>query len=93
MKILCINIPLKELIEDVDSDPLIKITEQERYEELLEKIRASLTDNELPVFELMILGLGYKDIAEVLDKESKQIDNAIQRIKGKIKKILEERNM
>lgn len=88
-----INIPLKELIEDVDSDPLIKITEQERYEELLEKIRASLTDNELPVFELMILGLGYKDIAEVLDKESKQIDNAIQRIKGKIKKILEERNM
>lgn len=88
-----INIPLKELIEDVDSDPLIKITEQERYEELLEKIRASLTDNELPVFELMILGLGYKDIAEFLDKESKQIDNAIQRIKGKIKKILEERNM
>lgn len=88
-----INIPLKELIKDVDSDPLIKITEQERYEELLEKIRASLTDNELPVFELMILGLGYKDIAEVLDKESKQIDNAIQRIKGKIKKILEERNM
>lgn len=88
-----INIPLKELIEDVDSDPLIKITEKERYEELLEKIRASLTDNELPVFELMILGLGYKDIAEVLDKESKQIDNAIQRIKGKIKKILEERNM
>lgn len=88
-----INMPLKELIEDVDSDPLIKITEQERYEELLEKIRSSLTDNELPVFELMILGLGYKDIAEVLDKESKQIDNAIQRIKGKIKKILEERNM
>ena len=39
------------------------------------------------------LGLGYKDIAEVLDKETKQIDNAIQRIKGKIKKILEERNM
>ena len=88
-----INLPLKELIEDVDSDPLIKITEQERYEELLEKIRSSLTDNELPVFELMILGLGYKDIAEVLDKESKQIDNAIQRIKGKIKKILDERNM
>ena len=88
-----INIPLKELIEDVDSDPLIKITEKERYEELLDKIRTSLTDNETPVFELMILGLGYKDIAEVLDKEVKQIDNAIQRIKAKIKKILDERNM
>lgn len=88
-----INIPLKELIEDVDSDPLIKITEQERYDELLENIRSSLTDNELPVFELMILGIGYKDIAEVLDKEIKQIDNAIQRIKSKIKKIIEDRKI
>lgn len=88
-----INTPLKELIEDVDSDPLIKITEQERYEELLEQIKKSLSDNELPVFELMILGLDYKDIANILDKEAKQIDNAIQRIKSKIKKILEERNV
>ena len=88
-----INTPLKELIEDVDSDPLIKITEQERYEELITKIRDSLTDNELPVFELMIFGLNYKDIATMLDKESKQIDNAIQRIKSKMKKILDERNM
>ncbi|MBR5662265.1 MAG: sigma-70 family RNA polymerase sigma factor [Bacilli bacterium] len=87
-----INIPLKELIEDVDSDPLIKITEQERYEELLEQIKKSLSDNEAPVFDLMILGLDYKDIANILDKEAKQIDNAIQRIKSKIKKILEERN-
>lgn len=87
-----INTPLKELIEDVDSDPLTKITEQERYDELLEMIRKSLTDNESAVFELMILGLTYKDIAEVLDKEPKQIDNAIQRIKTKIKKILDERN-
>ena len=60
---------------------------------LLDKIRKSLTDNELPVFELMTLGIGYKDIAEVLGKEPKQIDNAIQRIKAKIKKILNDRNM
>lgn len=88
-----INTPLKELIEDVDSDPLTKITEQEQYEELLEMIRNSLTDNEVSVFELMQLGIGYKDIATLLDKEPKQIDNAIQRIKAKIKKILNERNM
>ena len=84
--------PLREIIEDVDSDPLIKITEQERYEELVQNIRNNLTDNEQAVFELMILGLNYKEIAEVLDRELKQIDNAIQRIKGKIKKILNERN-
>lgn len=87
------NVPLKELIEDVDSDPLVKITEQEKYEELIVKIKEVLTDNEEQVFELMIIGLDYKSIAKLLDKETKQIDNAMQRIKAKIKKILEERNI
>lgn len=86
-----IDTSLKELIEDVDSDPLIKMTEEERYEELLKDIRNELTETEECVFELLIMGLNYRDIAEVLNKEVKQVDNAIQRIKTKIKKILEER--
>ena len=87
-----INLPLKELIEDVDSDPLVKITEKENYEELLKEIRDNLTDNERDVFELLIGGLNYKDIAVILDKEPKQIDNARERIKAKIKRIISERN-
>ena len=86
-----INLPLKELIEDVDSDPLIKVSQDEEYEELLRSIRETLTDNEREVFELLIAGLNYKDIAVILDKEPKQIDNARERIKTKIKKILEVR--
>ncbi len=86
-----IDTSLKELIEDSSSDPLNKIEEQESYEELLTKIKSSLTDTENEVFELLIIGLNYRDIAEILDKENKQIDNAIQRIKTKIKKILENR--
>lgn len=86
-----INLPLKEIIEDSDSDPLIKITEKERYEELLDEINKSLTDNESEVFQLFISGLKYRDIALILNKEPKQIDNAIQRIKTKIKKILQNR--
>ena len=86
-----INLPLKELIEDVDSDPLIKISQDEEYKELLKSIKESLTDNERDVFELLIGGLTYKDIAVILDKDPKQVDNARERIKAKIKKIIENR--
>ena len=55
-------------------------------------IKEALTDAEYSVFELMSLGLNYRDIASILNKEPKQVDNAIQRIKIKIKKILETRN-
>ena len=86
------DLPLKELIEDVDSDPLIKVSENESFEELMKNIKDVLTAAENEVFELLRMGLSYRDISEVLDKEPKQIDNAIQRIKTKIKKILSERN-
>ncbi len=36
----------------------------------------------------MINGLNYQDIALLLNKSPKQIDNAIQRIRLKIKKML-----
>ncbi|MBO4600988.1 MAG: sigma-70 family RNA polymerase sigma factor [Bacilli bacterium] len=86
-----IDASLKELIEDSESDPLIKMAEEEEYEELLKTIKESLTPSEDEVFELLITGLNYRDIAELLDKEVKQIDNALQRIKFKIKKILNNR--
>lgn len=86
-----IDASLKELIEDSSSDPLNQIEEEEEYEELIAKIKSSLTKAEDEVFELLIIGLTYRDIAEILDKETKQVDNAIQRIKLKIKKILENR--
>lgn len=83
---------LEELIEDVDSDPLYKITDEEEYKELYSKITSSLSEKENEVFILMTNGLTYTDIAVLLNKETKQIDNTIQRIKNKIKKILLEKN-
>ncbi|MBQ1907015.1 MAG: sigma-70 family RNA polymerase sigma factor [Firmicutes bacterium] len=40
------------------------------------------------VLALLMEGRGYRDIAEELGKSPKQIDNAIQRIRGKIRKVL-----
>ena len=57
-------------------------------EDLLQKIKEVLTDLEEKVFSLLISGFKYKEIAEMLDKDGKSIDNTIQRIKVKIKNIL-----
>ncbi len=54
-------------------------------ERLIERIKMCLTDFEEKVFDLLISGFTYREIAGILDKEDKQIDNAIQRIKTKVK--------
>lgn len=85
---------LMELVsDDCEHDPLKNITEQEGYEELLRSIKEKLTDNENDVFTLMISGLSYTEIASILDKTPKQIDNTIQRLKHKIKNIIQNKEV
>ncbi len=86
------EIPLKEVISDNSShDPLVNITKDEEFDELLSFIEKSLSTSEYEVYKLLISGLSYHEIAKILGKQPKQIDNAIQRIKNKIKDILKMR--
>lgn len=86
------EIPLRDIISDNSSnDPLINITKDEEFDELLDTIEKSLSTSEYEVYKLLITGLSYLEIAKVLDKNPKQIDNAIQRIKNKIRVILKSR--
>ena len=80
---------LKDLIQDerID-DPLNTIESKENYEELITKIKDSLSSFEYEVFEFYINGFDYQTIATLTEKEPKQIDNTIQRLKHKIKDIL-----
>ena len=57
----------------------------------MNKIEKELTNLECEVFELKTAGFNYKEIAEILDKEPKSIDNAISRIKNKASKYLNEK--
>lgn len=84
------QIPLREMIRDEKSDPLLGISKEEDYNELLEKIKNQLSESEYEVYNLLIHDLNYQDIALVLNKTPKQIDNTIQRIKHKIKMIFKE---
>ena len=86
------EIPLKEVISDHSvNDPLVNITKDEEFDELLLFIEKSLSASEFEVYKLLVSGLSYQEIAKVLNKQPKQIDNAIQRLKSKIKIILKER--
>lgn len=83
------QIPLKEMICDQkNSDPLQGIASQEEYDELLLEIQKELSKQEYEVYEFMMQGLRYQDIALLLDKTPKQIDNTMQRIKHKVRLIL-----
>lgn len=74
-------------LEDNSYNPESILLNSESAEELIKEVNEHLTDFEIQVFELKLNGFEYKEIAEILDKDIKSIDNALQRIKNKIKKI------
>ena len=79
---------LLKFIKSQTPSPEEEVLNFELEENLIIKIKSNLTDLEEQVFSLLISGFKYKEIAEILDKDEKSIDNAIQRIKGKIRKLL-----
>lgn len=87
-----LGVPLEDIISDNNkNDPLTSMMDEEDYQELIETIKSTLSDFEVQVFELMISNFNYVEIANLLDKTPKQIDNTIQRLKAKIKKVLEDK--
>lgn len=83
-----------KFLKDTSGNPEEILLDEAKTEFLKKEIRGSLTEFELQVFDLMISSFNYREIAELLEKDRKQIDNAIQRIKVKVKeklKVIEER--
>lgn len=81
------GVSFDKILKDDESNPEKIILNLNEQEILTSKINEKLTNFEKEVFELMVSNFTYKEIAVILDKDSKQIDNAIQRIKNKVKKI------
>ena len=69
-------------------DPLDIITKQEYYKLVENKIGENLSDFEKKVLDQYVEGDAYVDIAARLDTPVKSIDNAIQRIRKKATKCL-----
>lgn len=69
-------------------DPEEIFLDKERMEFLETRIEKELSAFEKQVLDLFLTGMSYTQIAKVLGRDEKSTDNALQRIKSKIKKIL-----
>lgn len=57
----------------------------ELVEEIAEKIKTCLSDYERTVLAMYVCGVSYADIAEKTGKSVKSVDNAVQRIRRKLR--------
>ncbi len=68
-------------------DPEEIVLEQEGAEDLMARIQARLSAMEAQVLDYYLSGLGYRQIAEVMDLPPKSVDNALQRIRAKVQEL------
>ena len=72
-------------ILDYKNNPDYCISNQDEIKYLTQKAQKNLSIFEYEVYLLLLQNLNYRQIAKLLGKNPKQIDNAIQRIKNKLK--------
>ena len=83
------TLPLIDTIEpEVENNPETLYFGKESSEAFIEELKENLSDLENRVLYLHMLGTNYRDIANLLDKSPKTIDNALQRIRTKAGKLL-----
>ena len=63
------------------------VIEKAIFQQLYSDVQMHLSKMEKKVLELFLEGKDYTEIAKILGKTDKSIDNALQRIKAKIRKI------
>lgn len=80
------NIIYESLLSDNTTNPEKVLLNLETEKNIIQKAEEILTTFELQVFELKMNDFNYKEIAEILDRDVKAVDNALQRIKTKLKK-------
>lgn len=79
---------LNVLASRAELSPEEMIIDRENVENLEKTIERELSSFEKQVLDLYITGMSYVQIAKVLGKDEKSTDNALQRIKGKLRKAI-----
>lgn len=77
---------INSLISQVECNPEDLLIDKENVELLEKIIERELSSFEKQVLDLYITGMKYTQIAKVLGKDEKSTDNALQRIRSKLKK-------
>ena len=71
-----------------DNNPEELFLTKEYFESFEQELKTLLSDLESRVLYLHLHGENYQNIAKLLDKSPKSIDNALQRIKGKVSSLI-----
>lgn len=74
-------------------DPEELIINQEKFDDIEVKMAELLSDLEQKVLALYLDGRSYQEISEDLNRHVKSIDNALQRVKRKLERYLEIREL
>lgn len=82
---------LEELTDETMLDPEKLFLDKERLIELQKLIEDSLSPFEKQVFDLYLTQMPTSQIARILGKNEKSTDNALQRVKGKLRKIIKKK--
>jgi RNA polymerase sporulation-specific sigma factor len=69
-----------------EQDPERLLIQQENYKDFFSRLEKILSPMEQQVCDLYLQGMDYRQIAACLKRSPKSIDNALQRIRGKIRK-------
>ena len=77
-----------ELFEVGEGDPESIFIENEQMDEVYEKITSALSEQEWKVIQLFITGMAYNQMALNLGVTVKSVDNAMQRVRRKLKSVL-----
>lgn len=85
------NEPIRSLLESYTdgsvSSPETIVVGRDSMEAFFAEMERVLSPFERQVVELQITGMNYTEIAAVLNREAKAVDNAIQRIRNKIRQL------
>jgi RNA polymerase sporulation-specific sigma factor len=83
------DVPLEDKLEsDSNLIPEQYVIDQENLKDLEDGIEKELSDFERQVLDLYITGMSIKTIARVLGRDEKSTENAMQRVRSKLKKYL-----
>lgn len=75
-----------------EQSPESIILEQEKYKETISRISCSLTDLEWTVFNLYLEEKKYSQIADELSLSQKAVNNAMQRVRKKLKSVIDNKD-
>lgn len=77
---------------DISSNPEAMIIDSEEKNSIEKRIAVALSSLERRVLSLYLRGKSYTEIAKKINKDEKSIDNALQRVKKKVEKIISEKS-